>query len=104
MNDLKIALAIETEISWDDSVAVPEEEDEEAGHYSYYLFYYGFFRPSFRVFEYFEDDSEFEAEIIDTWEMTIEKLPGTFKGRFRIELPGKQYMAVRLRRVDGAWR
>jgi hypothetical protein len=29
--------------------------------------------------------------------MTIETLPGTYSGRFRIDLPGRQFMAVRLR-------
>ncbi|WP_258803590.1 DUF5605 domain-containing protein [Pseudarthrobacter sp. NS4] len=31
--------------------------------------------------------------------MTVETLPGTFQGRFRIDLPGRQYIAVRLRAV-----
>ncbi len=89
------------DLSWDDSVAVPEEEQhEKASEYSCYLFYYGFFRPSFREFYYFPEDAEFEAEVIDTWNMTIEKLPGTFKGPyFKIPLPGTQYMAIRLRRI-----
>lgn len=65
---------------------------------SYYLIYYSFMRPSFKDF-YFDDETSFEAEVIDTWEMTIEK-KGVFRGRFRVELPGKQYMAIRLRRVE----
>jgi hypothetical protein len=36
------------------------------------------------------------VEVIDTWEMTIKNL-GIFKGKFRVELPGKEYMAVRIR-------
>ena len=88
-------------LGWDDVAAVPEEEEyEKANEYSYYLFYYGFFRPSFREFYYFADGGEFEAEVIDTWDMTVTKLPGTFKGFFKIPLPGKQYMAVRLRRIQ----
>ncbi|MBR0088097.1 MAG: DUF5605 domain-containing protein [Lachnospiraceae bacterium] len=88
-------------LSWDDSVAVPEEEQHESfKDYSYYLFYYGFFRPSFRDFYYFDDDAEFEAEIIDTWNMTVEKIPGVLKGKFHLDLPGREYMAVRLRRVN----
>ena len=54
-------------------------------------------RPSFREF-YLDDETEFEVEVIDTWECTIEK-KGRFKGRFQVELPGKQYMAIRLRRT-----
>jgi len=54
---------------------------------------------------------KFTAEILDTWNMTITQAPGTFKlatGRddfFRdkdersIELPGKPYIAIRIKRV-----
>lgn len=31
--------------------------------------------------------------------MTEEELPGTFEGKFRIDLPGKQYMLLRLTKV-----
>ena len=65
---------------------------------SYYLFYYSFMRPSFRDF-YLDEDTPFEAEVIDTWNMTVEK-QGVFSGRFRITLPGRQYMAVRLRKWE----
>lgn len=77
--------------AWDDAAAVPEKENKEQ---QYFLFYYGFQRPSFREF-YFNDTVSYEAEVIDTWEMTIEK-QGPFKGKFRVELPGKEYMAVRI--------
>ena len=63
---------------------------------SYYLFYYSFMRPSFRDF-HFDENTPFEAEVIDTWNMTVEKR-GTFSGHFRVELSGRQYMAVRVRR------
>lgn len=50
---------------------------------------------------------EFEGEagarckvrVVDTWDMTEEELPGTFEGKFRIDLPGKQYMLLRLTKV-----
>jgi hypothetical protein len=38
------------------------------------------------------------VEVIDTWDMTVTPLGGTFEGRFRVELPGKPYVAVRVRR------
>ncbi|MEY8356608.1 DUF5605 domain-containing protein [Lachnospiraceae bacterium 54-53] len=62
----------------------------------YFLIYYGFNRPGFRDF-YFDDNSRFQVEVIDTWEMTIEDR-GYHKGRFRVELPGKEYMALRIRK------
>ena len=82
------------QLGWDEVAAAP---DAMIDHGDYYLIYYGFFRPSFREY-YFNDDCEYEAEIIDTWEMTI-RLAGTFKGKIHIELPGKEYMAVRIRKV-----
>ena len=80
---------------WDEVCAVPEKEFMLPVK-SYYLFYYSFMRPSFRDF-YFDDETEFTVRVIDTWEMTVEER-GTFKGKFRVELPGKQYMAVQIRR------
>ena len=62
-----------------------------------YIFYYSFMRPSFREY-HIDDETEFEVEVIDTWNMTIEK-KGIFKGKFRIDLPGREYMAVRVREV-----
>ena len=64
----------------------------------YYLYYYNIMRPSFREFR-FNDDNEYQVEVIDTWEMTIEDR-GCFKGKFRVELPGKEYMAIRIRKVN----
>lgn len=41
----------------------------------------------------------YEIELIDTWDMTIHKLPGTYSGSIRVDMPGKQYMAVRMKKV-----
>ena len=38
------------------------------------------------------------VDVIDTWGMTVEPVPGIHTGVVRVELPGRQYMAVRLRR------
>lgn len=65
----------------------------------YYLYYFGFNQPRFRNFNR-KPGIRFQVEVIDTWNMTIEKLPGTYEDSFRIELPGKPYMAVRLTKVD----
>ncbi|HEX3047928.1 MAG TPA: DUF5605 domain-containing protein, partial [Bacillota bacterium] len=65
----------------------------------YYLFYYGFYRPSFRLYQ-LPPGVRFKVDIIDTWEMTITQLPGYFEGAFRIDLPGKEYMAVRMRKAE----
>lgn len=64
----------------------------------YYIYYYSFMRPSFRKF-HIDDETEFKVEVIDTWNMTIEDR-GTFKGEFTIDLPGREYMAIRLRKAE----
>ena len=58
----------------------------------YRIYYYGFQRPSFRDFLV---DHKVKVEVIDTWNMTIEN-QGEYEGSFRIQLPARQWMAVRL--------
>lgn len=70
--------------------SVPEKSAGEAGC----LYYYSFMRPSFEEV-YIDDETAFEVEVLDTWETTITKA-GTFKGRFKVDLPGKPYMAIRI--------
>ena len=84
-------------LEWDSTSGVPESEWFSPIK-SQYLFYYGFMRPSFRTF-CIDQDTEFAVDVIDTWNMTIEK-KGVFKGKFRIDLPARQYMAIRLRRPE----
>lgn len=91
-----IGLAPYDRCGWDEVCAVPESEKWGAVK-SYYLYYYSFMRPSFRDF-YFDDDTSFTVRVIDTWNMTAEDR-GIYKGKFRIELPGRPYMAVQIRKV-----
>nr|WP_160685817.1 DUF5605 domain-containing protein [Clostridium sp. C2-6-12] len=60
----------------------------------YFLFYFGFNQPSFRTFT-MPEGKKYKVDIIDTWEMTITEV-GVFSGDFRIDMPSKQYMAVRM--------
>ena len=86
------------ESSWDEVAATVEDTMQSWKKvHDYYLYYYSFMRPSFREF-YYDDESRFEVEVIDTWEMTIEHR-GIKSGRFTVELPGKEYMAVRIRKI-----
>lgn len=82
-------------MAWDEVCAVPAEDNkaEQTGHH---LFYYSFMRPSFRDY-WFDDVNEYTVEVIDTWNMTIENA-GTFRGKFRVNLPGREFMAVRVRK------
>ena len=83
-------------MEWDELCAVSEDEklEKESG---YHLFYYGINRPAFRWYR-IDDENTYSAEIIDTWNMTVEKV-GEFKGRFRLDLPSREYIAVRIKRV-----
>jgi hypothetical protein len=82
---------------WDCVCGVPETEFLKKIK-SYYLFYYGFTTPRFKEFE-IDQETEYEIEVIDTWNMTITKA-GTGKGKFRVELPARRYMAIRLKKVE----
>lgn len=74
-----------TDYYWDMTCGVIGEE--------VYLFYFGGYQPAFRVFD-LPRGKRYRARLIDTWNMTDEALPGTHEGNFRLELPGRQYMAV----------
>ncbi len=91
-----LGLAPYEHCGWDEVCAVPEQEKDRRVK-TYYLYYYSFMRPSFREY-YFDDSTRFQVRVIDTWQMTVEER-GTFQGRFRIDLPGRQYMAVQIRQA-----
>lgn len=78
---------------FDEVVGVPDEMMPSG----YEIHYYGFCRPSFKYFMK-SPDEKYQVEIIDTWEMTITDA-GIHSGKFKIDLPGKEYMAIRLKRV-----
>lgn len=63
----------------------------------YQLVYFGWCRPAYREFP-LPDDGKYEVEAIDTWNMTIDRLPGTYEHTVKVNL-GRQYMAVRIRKV-----
>jgi len=77
-----------------DDIAATVDTPFDMGEY--YLYYYSFMRPSSREFR-FDDDRAYDVEVIDTWGMTRER-HGVFRGRFRVDLPGREYMAIRLTR------
>lgn len=81
----------------------------------YYLLYFGNETPTSWPFRLpkpgLEDGMTFTAEILDTWNMTVEPVPGTFTVRKQdlyffadenersVQLPGRKWMALRIRRV-----
>ncbi|OZG62770.1 alpha-L-rhamnosidase [Bifidobacterium lemurum] len=63
----------------------------------YQLVYFGWYRPAYREFS-LPEGNRYAVDVIDTWGMTIETLPGTYEGSVRVDL-GRQYMAVRIRKA-----
>ena len=88
-----LRLAEKSFMEWDCVHAVPACS-ASAAESDYHLYYFSFMRPSFREFD-LKDDREWNVEIIDTWEMKITNA-GLFRGRFRVDLGGRQFMAVRI--------
>jgi hypothetical protein len=68
-----------------------------AGEYE--LLYYGFNQPSFRWVD-LPDGGSYAIDVIDTWNMTVERVADRASGRVGVDLPGRQSMAVRLTRVS----
>jgi hypothetical protein len=82
----------------------------------YYLIYFGKDQPTEWPFVLPDDDlrpgMRFAVDVIDTWDMTITPVKQTFeverisrykfadKGKGKVSLPGKPYMALRIRRAD----
>ncbi len=63
----------------------------------YYLCYFGVHQPAEMTFD-LPPGQRYNVEVIDTWDMTINAIEGTFEDRFQVGLPGKPYVAVRIRR------
>ncbi|HEY3456278.1 MAG TPA: DUF5605 domain-containing protein [Bryobacteraceae bacterium] len=61
----------------------------------YYLYYFDYHQPNGYEFD-LPPSASYKADLIDPWEMTITPIPGSFRGKFRLSLPGKPYLAARL--------
>jgi hypothetical protein len=64
----------------------------------YYLCYFGVHQPK-KATVPLPSTGEYKVEIIDTWNMTITPIEGTFTGKKPIPLPGKPYLALRIQKV-----
>ena len=62
---------------------------------SEWLFYFGPHQPLSWIAG-LPKQGRYTIDVIDTWSMTIERLPGTFTAPFSLPLPGKPYMAARV--------
>lgn len=63
-----------------------------------YLYYFDYHQPRGYSFP-LPEEAKFQAELIDTWEMTITPIPGVHSGKTKIKLPAKPFYAVRFRKV-----
>lgn len=70
----------------------------QSGTDDYRLIYTGRHRPAYKEIA-LPEEGAYTIEIIDTWEMKLTPLEGTFSGRCRIDLPAKPHIALRIRRV-----
>jgi hypothetical protein len=61
------------------------------------LVYFARKQPAFRLFDL--PAGCYRVDIIDTWNMTVTRLRGTVSGHCRIDLPRRQFMAVRFTRA-----
>ena len=62
------------------------------------LTYFGILQPALIPLS-LPEGRRYEIDIIDTWEMTLTTLPASYEGAVEIELPGKPYIAARMRAV-----
>lgn len=62
------------------------------------IHYLGLCRPAYRRL-FFPDGGRYAVDVIDTWNMTVEPA-GEFRGACRVALPGRPYMAIRVRRLE----
>ena len=65
----------------------------------YLIAYFGFNRPSYRDLA-LDPATAWAVDVVDTWNMTVERVPGVRRGSFRVDLPARQYMAIRLTAVE----
>jgi hypothetical protein len=65
----------------------------------FYLYYLDYHQPALADFA-LPAEGRFEADIIDPWEMKVDKAEGTYSGKFQLELPGRPMLAVRFRKVS----
>jgi hypothetical protein len=64
-----------------------------------YLWYFDYHRPARYDFP-LPNTVSFEASLIDPFGMTGKKLPGTFSGKSRIDLPNRPYQAIVFRKIS----
>lgn len=83
------------DFGWDAIAACPQSAQDE---HEYMLVYFGIKCPGYRNIK-LDDEHTYQVEVIDTWDMTVTDM-GCHKGWFKVPMPGKPYMALRITRKD----
>ncbi|MBI4875951.1 MAG: DUF5605 domain-containing protein [Acidobacteria bacterium] len=65
----------------------------------YYLCFFDVHQPGEWEFD-LPAGVRYQVEILDPWEMTIAPVSGTFEGKFKVKLPSRPYLVVRVRKLD----
>ncbi len=60
----------------------------------YYLFYFGMHQPRYRYFSL--PPGSYHIDILDTWNMTVDRFADAVSGEVRVELPRRKFMALRI--------
>ena len=68
--------------------------DSGSGADDYLICYFGFNQPSFRDV-HLPEGRRYDVDILDTWNMTVERLPQRVENAVRVPLPARPFMAVR---------
>ncbi len=66
----------------------------------YYLYYFDYHQPSGYEFD-LPPSTSYRADLIDPWNMTITPIAGSYRGKFKLNLPGQPYLAVRFVKKSG---
>jgi len=64
----------------------------------YMIGYFGFQQPAFQTVRL--GDGQWTIDVIDTWNMTIDRVPGTHTGTTQVDMPSRPYIALRAQRVS----
>jgi hypothetical protein len=86
LDESPLAGLVARRASWDLSCLASGDE--------YLLYYLGFQRPSWKDIT-LPAGRSYTIDVIDTWEMTLTRIPGSMSGDARIPLPAKEYQAIR---------
>jgi hypothetical protein len=65
----------------------------------YYLYYFDVSQPAEYEFD-LPGTGPYHVDIIDPWEMTITPAERTFERKFKLNLPGRPHLAVRIRKAQ----